>query len=102
MADVRFHPAARGQLFALYEWIAAEGGVARAGQYIERIEAACLRLGDFPELGRMADELGPGLRLHPFERRAMIVYRPRDGVVEILGVYHGGQDLAALAPLADE
>ncbi len=95
--DVRFHPAARDQLFALYDHIAADTGHARAAGYIDRIEASCLTLGTFPDMGRLAADLGPGLHLHPFERRTMIVYRVTPEAVEILGVYYGGRDIAALA-----
>ena len=83
--SVRFHPAARAQLFDLYEYIAAETGRDRAGGYIDRIEASCLSLGTFPEMGRKAEDLGPDLRLHPFERRTMIVYRVTTEAVEVLG-----------------
>ncbi len=101
--SVRFHPAARAQLFDLYEFIAAETGRDRAGGFIDRIEASCISLGTFPEMGRKAEDLGPDLRLHPFERRAMIVYRVTPKAVEVLGVYYGGRDLAALsAPSAGE
>lgn len=95
--EVRFHPAATAQLFELYEYIVSEAGRLRAGGYIGRIESACLRLGRFPEMGRAAKELGAGLRAYPLERRAMIIYRVAADAVEVLGVYHGGQDLAALA-----
>ena len=47
-------------------------------------------------MGRKAEDLGPDLRLHPFERRAMIVYRVTPETVEVFGVYYGGRDLAAL------
>ena len=93
---VRFHPAARAQLFELYEYIAAEGGRERAGRYIDRIEASCLKLGTFPEMGRAVDDLGIGLRLHPFERRAIIVYRVTQAELTILGVHFGGRDISAL------
>jgi toxin ParE1/3/4 len=66
---------ARAQLFDLYEFIAAETGHDRAGGYMDRIEASCLSFGTFSEMGRKAEDLGPDLRLHPFEHRAMIVYR---------------------------
>ena len=104
--SVRFHPAARTQLFELfelYEYIAAETGRDRAGGFIDRLEASCLSLGGFPEMGRKAGDLGPGFRLHPFERRAVIIYRVTPEAVEILGIYYGGRDLAALsAPPAGE
>lgn len=96
--SVRFHPAARDDLFALYDHIAAEAGRQRAADVIERLEESCRQLGAFPALGRAAGELGQGLRLHPVERRAVIVYRVGAEAVEILAVYYGGRDLAALLP----
>jgi toxin ParE1/3/4 len=87
--SVRFHPAAGAQLFDLYGYIAAETGRDRAGGFIDRIEASCLSLGTFPEMGREAEDLAPDLRLHPFERRAMIVYRDTPEAMEVLGVYTG-------------
>jgi hypothetical protein len=54
-------------------------------------------------MGRKAEDLGPDLRLHPFERRAMIVSRASPEALEVLGVYYGGRDLAAiLEPPAGE
>ena len=47
--EVRFRPGARTDLFDLYTYIAAQSGRERAGSYIERIEAACMRLTHFPE-----------------------------------------------------
>jgi toxin ParE1/3/4 len=68
--EVRFRPGARTDLFDLYTYIAAQSGRERAGSYIERIEAACMRLTHFPARGTRRDDLGPGLRTVGFERRA--------------------------------
>jgi plasmid stabilization system protein ParE len=57
--EVRFRPGARTDLFDLYTYIAAQSGRERAGSYIERIEAACMRLTHFPERGTRRDDLGP-------------------------------------------
>ena len=100
--ELRFHPAATDQLFELYQHLAAEGGRLRAGEYVSRLEAACLRLAAFPRMGRLAEELGPELRILAFERRAVIVYRLNDAAVEILGVYFGGRDIAALLGQPDQ
>lgn len=94
--SVRFHPEARRQLFELYDYIAADAGRARARDVIDRIEASCHRLAAFPAMGRAAEELGPGLRLFPIQRRAVIVYRATGQTVDLLGVYYGGRDVAAL------
>ncbi len=66
---VRFRPAAEADLIELYGYIAERSGRARAGDYIDRIEAACLSLADFPERGTRRDDLRPGLRVIGFERR---------------------------------
>ena len=94
---VRFHPAARDDLFALYDHIAAEARRPRAAATIDRLEESCRQFGAFPALGRVAVEWGEGLRLHPVEQRAVILYRVAAEAEEILAVYHGGRGLAALA-----
>ena len=94
--SLRFHPRAQADLLSLYTWIAQQAGTARAGAYITRIEAACRNLPAFPLIGRPAENLGPGLRLLGFERRAAIIYRTNLSTVDILAIYHGGRDLQAL------
>jgi toxin ParE1/3/4 len=61
--EVSFHPGATTELSELHAYIAAEAGPARATAYLDRLEAACLRLGLFPQMGRPAEELGVGMRL---------------------------------------
>lgn len=93
---VRFREAAETDLFNLYRYMSEESGRARAGAYIDRIEAACLRLGDFPERGTRRDHLRPGLRTLGFERRVTIVFRIVRDEVEIGRILYGGRDLEAL------
>jgi toxin ParE1/3/4 len=47
-------------------------------------------------VGRIRDDLAPGLRTVPFERRAVIAYRVIDDMVEITNVFYGGRDYEAL------
>ena len=91
--EVRFRPGARTDLFDLYTYIAAQSGRERAGSYIERIEAACMRLTHFPERGTRRDDLGPGLHTVGFERRATIVFRVEKDAVDIVRILYGGRDL---------
>jgi toxin ParE1/3/4 len=91
--EVRFRPSARADLFNLYSYIAKRSGRDRAGKYIDRIEAACLRLGSFPQRGTRQEELGPGLRTIGFERRVTILFRVTPDMVEIVRVLCGGRDL---------
>src|SRR5262245_10442723 len=69
---VSFRPEAEADLFELYEYTAARGGIDVAAGYIDRIEAACFGLKTFPLRGRRRDDLGPGLRTIGFERRTTI------------------------------
>jgi toxin ParE1/3/4 len=92
--EVAFRPSARADLFNLYRYIATRSGRDRAGKYIDRIEAACLRLGNFPKRGTQHDEIGPGLRTIGFERRVTIMFQVTPGTVEIVRILYGGRDVA--------
>ena len=89
---VVFRPSARSDLFAIYNYIEQENGAARAGAYIDRIEAACMALSTFPERGSVRDAIGPGVRVVGFERRASILFRVDGEQVLILRILYGGQD----------
>jgi toxin ParE1/3/4 len=54
-----FRPLAEADLFDLYRDIAEQAGVAIAGTYIDRIEAACRKLETFPERGTRRDDIPP-------------------------------------------
>jgi len=89
---VVLRPSARSDLFAIYNYIEKESGAARAGGYIDRIEAACMALSIFPERGIVRDAIGSGVRVVGFERRASILFRVDGEQVLILRVLYGGQD----------
>ncbi len=90
--EVSFRPLAEADLIELYDYIAAEAGHRIAGDYIDRIEAACMGLATFPERGRRRDDIRPGLRVMGFERRATIVYQMTKKDVVIVRIFYGGQD----------
>jgi toxin ParE1/3/4 len=95
--ELRWRPAAVGDLEAIFRAVvrvSASPVVAR--RYVERIRERCRRIARLPEGGRLRDDLAPGLRSVPFERRAVIVYRVLGNTVEITNVFHGGRDYAAL------
>ena len=92
---VTFRPGARTDPFNLYDYVARRSGRDRADRYIDRIEAACLRLKDFPERGAKRDDLAPGLRTIGFERRVLIAFRVLPNEVEIAAILYGGRDLTS-------
>jgi toxin ParE1/3/4 len=95
--ELRYRPAALADLEDIFRGVlrvSASPVVAR--RYVERIRARCRRILPVPLAGRPRDDLAPGLRTVPFERRAVIVYRVSGAVVEITNIFHGGRDYAAL------
>jgi toxin ParE1/3/4 len=89
---VVFRPQAEADLFGFYRYIAEASGLRTAGNYVERIEIACMSLATFPSRGTKRDDLAPGLRTIAFERRVTIVYRGLKTRVEIVTVAYGGRD----------
>jgi toxin ParE1/3/4 len=90
--EIYFRRKAEADLFALYEFIASNAGLTVAGDYIDRIEAACTALAIFPERGTRRDDLLPGLRTIGFERRVTIAFRVLKTRVEIVTIAYGGRD----------
>lgn len=89
---VVFRPEAAADLLKLYTYVAAQSGREVAGHYVDRIEAACLALAQFPKRGTMRNDLRPGLRIIGFERRAVIAFHVGDEIVTIVGIFPGGRD----------
>ena len=101
--EVIFAPEAQADLLQLYDYIAAEVGDDIAGDYIDRIEGACMALETFPNRGTRRDDIRPGLRTLGFERRATIVFQVQRTTVVIVRVFYGGQDFErALRGQAEE
>ncbi len=96
--EVVFTPESQADLLTLYDTVAEDGGSTRALDYVERVQAACLRLGTFPERGARRDEIRPGLRVVGFERRIAIAFHVGAGRVVIDRVLYGGRDFGTSFP----
>ena len=90
--EVSFRPEAEADLFDIYTYIADNVGLRIAGNYVTRIEAACMSLATFPERGAPRDDLAPGVRVLIFERRATIAYRVEGDRVRIARIFDAGRD----------
>lgn len=97
--SLRFHPQAREDLFALYDYIAADD-VRAAERVIDRLYNACVFLGRNIEAGRARPDLGKALRSFPVSR-SVILYRTVGADVEIVYIAHSARDLAALVEQED-
>ncbi|HLH87750.1 MAG TPA: type II toxin-antitoxin system RelE/ParE family toxin [Xanthobacteraceae bacterium] len=93
--EVYFRPRAEADLIGLHQYVAERSGPIIAGGYIERIEAACMALAEFPNRGTRRDDLSRGLRTIGFERRVTIAFRVLRTRVEIVTIAYGGRDFAS-------
>ena len=94
--EVVFAPEAQLDLLDLYDMVAEGSSSERAVAYVERIQAACLRLAAFPERGTRRDDIRPGLRVIGFERRVAIAFHVGAGRVTIDRILYGGRDVGTL------
>ena len=90
--DILLSEEATEDVFATWLHVATDSGAARADELEVRLRAACLTLADFPNRGTPHEELGPGLRSIPIERRATIYYRVTERAVEIVRILYAGRD----------
>ncbi|MCB1384329.1 MAG: type II toxin-antitoxin system RelE/ParE family toxin [Nitratireductor sp.] len=74
----------------------ASQSVHTALEFVERIEARCARIADAPLGGAAREDLQPGIRMVPFEGRAIILYRATSERVEVVNVFYGGRDYEAV------
>jgi plasmid stabilization system protein ParE len=93
---VVFSPQAQEQLLNLYRYIAEASFPSRAKRYVEALVDHCERLETFPHQGITCDHIRPGLRVTHYRKRTTIAFVVQPDRVEIIGIFHGGRDYAAL------
>ncbi len=103
---INFTPEARQQLDRLDEWITEKASADVARHYVSAILDHIEGILVLPLAGRARDEVRPGMRTITFKKRTLIAYEADQStgelVVNVLGVFHGGQDWdAALNAAAD-
>lgn len=64
--------------------------------YVQRIRARCNKLRLASAGGAPRVNFGDSIRLIPFEKSAVILYNYEADDEEIVSVYYGGQDYAAI------
>lgn len=85
-------PETKGDLMALYDWIAAAVHPNTALAYIERIEAFCRGMRIASERGTKRDDIRPNLRIVTFERRVTIAFTVDETGVVILRLFYAGRN----------
>jgi toxin ParE1/3/4 len=93
--QVSFSPDAEKNLEQIEEYIADNGNAEVAEKVVDEIVDRCGELADMPRSGRARDEIAPGVR-SATSGMYVIYYRVHADKLEILRVWHGARDHAAL------
>ena len=97
---IDFTPEAERQLDDLDDWIASTSTTGTARRFLSAVLDHIEGILVFPHAGRARDDVRPGMRTSTYQKRTLIAYvvdeTSGDPVVTILGVFHGGQDWAAV------
>ena len=96
---IHYTPEAEQHLQDLDDWItkAASSEIARrfVSAILDHIDGILV----FPLAGRARDDVLPGMRTSTFKKKTLVAYEVDESsgelVVNILGVFHGGQDWEA-------
>jgi toxin ParE1/3/4 len=92
VGSFRLSARARAQIHEIYDYSATTFGSYQANAYHAGLEHTFGLLADFPRIGQLARELGPGLRRFRFQ--AHHVYCTDDGDrIVIRAVYHHSRDI---------
>jgi toxin ParE1/3/4 len=96
---INYTPEAQQQLNALDDWITEKATREVAQRFVSAILDCIDGILVFPRAGRARDDVRPGMRTTPFKKRTLIAYEVDESsgelVVNVLGVFHGGQDWEA-------
>ena len=89
-------PSADSDLDEIWYFVASESGSAdKADRFIASLTERFYLLSKNPYIGRIRDDLRPGLRSFPV-LQYVIIYRVMGDEVVILHVFHGRRDIEAL------
>jgi toxin ParE1/3/4 len=97
---VEYRPEAVADLDGIFEYVLDKSGdVVTAIRFTDRIYNRCEKVGNAPSGGVKRDDLSIGIRLVPFERSAIILYRVENDTVWIVNIFAGGRDYASIMRL---
>jgi toxin ParE1/3/4 len=96
---INYTPEAQQQLNALDDWITEKASRDVAQRFVSAVLDFVDGILVFPRAGRARDDVRPGMRTTTFKQRTLIAYEVDESsgglVVNVLGVFHGGQDWEA-------
>ena len=93
---IHYTPEAEQQLNDLDDWITEKASADTARRFVRAIMERTDQILLFPLAGRDRDDVRPGMGTTTFKKRTLVAYEVDESsgelVVNILGVFHGGQD----------
>jgi plasmid stabilization system protein ParE len=94
---IRFHPAVSEDLDSITAWLMDYTGSTVAERRLGEIEATIEALADPPYKGSRRDEIAPGLRAVPADRKAVVAFTVDDdsSEVHVHAVAYAGADWVA-------
>lgn len=92
---VRMSPRAADDLEQLYLYVESQSGSDRAAALADEVYSFCERLAHFPERGRRRDDVKPGLRIIPVNKRIVLLFHILGDIVFIDRILYGGRDIGA-------
>lgn len=95
MSICRFTVPASRDIEQIIDRIADNQDLDAADRWLQKVNAKCQTIANFPSMGRSRNELAPSLRSLPIDDY-LIFYRAIDNGVEIVRVVSGYRDLEAL------
>ncbi|QKQ73792.1 type II toxin-antitoxin system RelE/ParE family toxin [Nostoc sp. TCL240-02] len=79
----------------IVDYIARQSGLAQSEGFLSKLDAKFAKIAQFPGIGRLRDEILPGIRSLSIENY-LILYMPIGQDVEIFRVVSGYRDIKAL------
>lgn len=96
---INFTPEAERQLNELDDWITKAASADVAQRFVSAVLDHVDGILVFPFAGRARDDVRAGMRVTTYKKRTIVAYEVDESsgelVVNILGVFHGGQNWVA-------
>ncbi|MGF9562214.1 type II toxin-antitoxin system RelE/ParE family toxin [Neorhizobium sp. JUb45] len=94
---IQYRPTAKDDIEAVFIYVLETSQrFSIAQRLVDRLMARCESIGNAPLGGVARPDLGNGIRMVPFENRAVILYRVVEETVEITNVFFKGRDYRAI------
>ncbi len=87
-------PLAEADILEIWDYI-ADDSLAAADRWVDRLDEQFRLLAAQPMMGRVRDELVPGVRSFPFGRY-VVFYVPLDDGIDVVRVLHSARDIDAV------